>query len=328
MRYHRRPVITYFPRRVVPWALAVLLLVMPLGAAAQPTSSVRRLIERGTEAGIDAPLMEQIAQRVDQAGFGPGQSVQLLRPAVDLAEQDLPAQTVLRKALEGLAKRVPPSRIRPVLQRLHTHTQQAGALVEVWTEQPSVREMMGEAGTSALDGEARDQLVASAAQARAQNVPPDVVERLLETLPAETGRRPISPGDVVAAVQVLPELLDNGASPQATIQLLTSAVDAGYGPANLRQLPTAIRVAQQRNPRPVDVLARNAARAVARGLPAADVLGRLFEGGLPGGPPGDVGGAPANVPPGQGKPPYTPGRDDPPPGQGRGNPPAGGTDGS
>jgi len=101
---------------------------------------------------------------------------------------------------------------------------------------------------------------------------------------------PVPPGEVAATMQVLPELMSNGASPQTTVELLAHVVDVGYGPSSVRQLPTAVQAARQQNQRPMAVLMRNAARAIAQGTPAADVLGRLFDGGVPGGPPGEVGG--------------------------------------
>ena len=309
----------------------VLLLVGPvLGAAAQPAPSVDQLMTAGRQAGVDLALMEQVVQRSERAGYTPDQTAQLLRPAVGLAQEQLPAAGVLQKALEGLAKQVPPPRIQPVLQRMHASTQQAGTLIGAWTQRPAVRAMMGRDHASALDPAARDQLIRSATQAQMQDVPAAVMQQLLDALPAQTKRRPVPPGEVAATMQVLPELMSHGASPQTTVELLTHVVDAGYGPSSVRQLPTAVQAARQQNQRPMEVLMRNAARAIAQGTPAADVLGRLFDGGVPGGPPGEVGGPPPNVP-GQGKPPNTPpgngppGQGDGPPGQG-GDPPGQGGD--
>lgn len=281
-------------------------LLAAVGATAQPAASVEALVAQGADAGVDAALMQQVAQRAEAAGFTEAQTAQLLRPAVELAGKELPANGVLQKALEGLAKRVPPPRIEPVLAQMRAHTEQAGAYVRAWAAQPDARAALGGKEGRALERAARDRLIEGAAQARFQNAPADVVQQLLETVPAATQRRPLPAGEIATALQVLPELLGDGASSQATIELLTSALDAGYGPSNLRQLPTAVRTARQQNPQPVDVIARNAARAIADGTPAADVLGRLFDGGLPGGPPSEVGGPPENIPPGQGKPPDTP----------------------
>lgn len=288
-------------------------------AVAQPAASVEQLLAQGAEAGIDPALMEQVARRAEAAGYRSEQTAALLRPAVGLAQDQLPASGLLQKALEGLSKRVPAPRIQPVLQRMQAGTEQAGGLIRAWGDQPAARAMMGGDEAGPLRSEARHRLIESAAEAHMQDVPTDVVQQLLETLPERTQRRPIAPDEVVAAVQVLPELMTGGVSSAASIDLLTRAMEAGYGPGNVRQLPTAVQAARQQSQRPADVLVQNAARAISQGVPAADVLNTLFDGGLPGGPPSDAGGPPSNIPPGQGKPPDTP------PGQGSGPPERGRT---
>lgn len=330
MQYHRRKYILNAPQWVARWVLCVVLLCgIARAATAQPAPSVEQLVDQATQAGVDTDLVQQVVDQAERAGLDEPQTAQLLDPAVRLAQDELPAEGVLRKALEGLAKGVPPPRVQPVLEQMQAHTEQAGTLVRDWAEQPAAREMMGGEDGSALDERARGQLVRSAAQARSQDVPAEVVQELLETLPDGTGRRPISPDEVAVALQVLPEFVSDGASPQATIQLLTSALDAEYGPSNMRQLPTAMRVGQEQSRRPVDAVIHDATQAIAQGTPAADVLNRLFDGGPPGGgPPGDVEGPLENGPPGQGKPPDTPpgrgddgppGNSDDPPGNGQGD---------
>lgn len=299
--------------------LTVLLLIGPVSA--QPTSSVDELIEQGRQVGVDAELMQQVATRAERQGLDAASTAELLVPSVRLAEQGLPADLVLQKALEGLAKRVPPPRIHPVLQQMASHTEQAGQWIGAWTEQPDVQALMGADGPP--DAAVRAELARGVAQARMQDVPAPVVQELLDGLPANTTRRPIPPGGVATALQVLPELPMNGTS-EAAVRLLTTALDAGYRSADLRQLPAAMRIAQRQTQRPPGALARGAAQAIANGTPAADVLGQLFDGDVPGGgPPGDVGsgppgnggGPPGNIPPGQGKPPDT----GPPGGRGGGS---------
>lgn len=292
------------------WSV-ILWLVGVLPAAAQPAHSVDQLIQQGRQAGAPVEMLQQVARRGEKAGLSDQQMAQLIEPAVRLAEQQLPADLVLEKTLEGLAKRVPASRIHPVLQRMQTQTRQSGVMVASWIDRPEVRTMMGV--EEAPPGAARGQLVKSVAQARMQGVPESVVQELLQGLPASTKRRPILPSEVAAALQVLPELPANEAS-AATVRLLTTALDAGYGSSDLHQLPAAMRIAQQQGQHPPGVLVRGAAQAIANGTPAADVLSQLFSGGVPGTPPGKGGGPPGEVgpsgngPPGQGKPPNTPPR--------------------
>jgi len=129
----------------------------------------------------------------------------------------------------------------------------------------------------------------------------------------------------------LPDLPGGGTTPETARQLLTSALNAGYSPESLRQLPSALKSAHRKSQRPVDVLADGATQAIAQGTPAAKVLANLFQGGMPGGgPPTGVGNAPQGDGPGTGKPPDTgpPSNtgppDDPPGGGGPPNDPGGG----
>jgi len=88
--------------------------------------------------------------------------------------------------------------------------------------------------------------------------------------------------------------------------LLTAALNAGYDPESLRQLPSALQSARRKSKQPVDVLAEGAAQAMTRGTPAATVLQSLFRGAVPGGgPPAGIGRGPPGNRSGTGKPPDT-----------------------
>ncbi len=285
------------------------------GAFGQPTD-VQAVLDQGAAAGADVEQMRAVAERARQAGLSEGTAASLLEPAVALAEQDLPTDPLLSKTLEGLAKQVPPSRMQPVLQQYRTRTEQAGAFVTQWTQRNEVRRLLG-AEDAASDEAApraneRASLVAAVAEARQQGGTAKHIESFLAGLPNRVERRPVPVSDVAVAVNVLPDLPDNGAPPEAATQLVTAALDAGYSPESLRQLPSALRSARQNSNRPVDALAQGTAQAITRGAPAASVLRSLFQGAFPGGgPPSGVGnGPPGNGSPGNGS-----------PGDGPGNPP-------
>jgi len=296
-------------------ALAIVLLGLsgPYAAVGQD-ASVEALLERGRTAGANAEQMQMVARRARRAGLNDEAAASLLRPVVELAEQNLPTGPLLSKTLEGLAKRVPPARMQPVLQQYRTHTEQAGRLVNQWTQQSDARALLGtsEQPPGGAQKEAHAQLVTDVAEAQQQDIPAKDIEAFLNGLPEGVERRPVSLGQVATAVGVLPDLPGNGASPQAARQLLTSALNAGYSPESLRQLPSALKSAHQKSKRPVDVLAQGAAQAIANGTPAATVLQSLFQGGLPGGGPPAGAGPPASTP-GAGKPPDTGPPNDPGP---------------
>ena len=304
--------------------VALLLAVLgPVGAVGQP-GPVQSLIEKGRSVGADADLLQTVAQHAETAGLGPQQTADLLRPAVTLAERNLPTDPLLNKTLEGLAKRVPPSRMSPVLQQLQTHTKQAGGLVSEWLGRNDVQQLVGASGE---DATARTQLITNVTEAQQQDVSLSAVKQFLDGLPEAVSERSVALNQVATAVSVMPDIPGGKRTPAVTTQLLTTALSAGYSNKSLRQLPAALERAQRSTERPVTDVARGAARAIAEGTPAANVLRSLFQGGMPGkGPPSGMGNGPPSTPPGQGKPPGEGGKPPgtgPPdnPGQGNGGPP-------
>jgi hypothetical protein len=295
--------------------LGVLLLALLLPPSAYGQASVQSLLERGAAAGADAALMRTVATRAEAAGLAPAETARLLRPAVTLAERDLPTDPLLNKALEGLAKQVPPGRMAPVLESLRSHTQEAGALVSRWTATEGAQTILAD-GDAAAAG--RTRLVTSIAEARQQNLPARHVEQFLDRLPSAVTRRSVSLAEVATAVSVMPDLPAARSAPAASQELLAAALNAGYDAESLRQLPAALAEARRTAARPGSALTQGAARAIANGTPAASVLQTLFRGRLPGqGPPSGPDAGPPSTPAGQGKPPPSTGPPDDP---GGGNP--------
>jgi len=294
-----------------PWLQAAVVLAVVVAGSAPVAvgqeTDVQALLDQGRAADADAEQLSAVAERARRAGLGPEATASLLRPTVELAERDLPTSHLLSKTLEGLAKNVPPARMQPVLQQYRSHTERAGQLVTQWTGQPEVQELLGgdgnASGKNASEG-AYDPLITAAAEAQQQGIPAENVEAFLDGLPVNVERRSVSPTEVSAAVDVLPDLPGNGTSAESARQLLTSALDAGYSPESLRQLPSALQSARRNSDQPVDALAEGTAQAIARGTPAAQVLKSLFQGAFPGGgPPAGVGNGPPSNTPGGGKPP-------------------------
>jgi len=156
-------------------AVGLLLLVLVVPQRGQGQTPVQSLIDQGRTAGAEPTLLEAVASRAQNAGLSPEATADLLRPAVRLAEQDLPSTPLLNKALEGLAKQVPAQRMTPVLGQFRTHTEQAGALVSRWAQQEAVRRMFGSSDRPPSKA-ARDQLITNVAEARQQDLPLEHVE--------------------------------------------------------------------------------------------------------------------------------------------------------
>lgn len=314
------------------FAVLLFVVLLPTGALGQP-APVQSLIEQGRQAGADADLMQTVATRAETAGLSPQQTTELLRPAVALAERDLPTRPLLNKTLEGLAKRVPPARMSPVLQRFQTHTEQAGQLVSGWLERGDVQRLLGSSGKEPA---ARTQLITNVTEAQQQDLPLGAVEQFLGGLPENMPQQSVPLSQVATAISVMPDVPGGTRNLAVTRQLLTAALNAGYDAESLRQLPAALERAQRGTQRPATAIARGVTQAIAKGTPAASVLRSLFQGGMPGGgPPSGAGEGPPGTPPGQGKPPGQggkppgtgppddPGRGDGPPDDPGGGPPGG-----
>lgn len=308
------------------WALVLCGLLLPQGTLGQ-AAEVEAVIERGQQAGLDVDQLQTVAERAQERGLDSEAVIGLLEPAVELAEQDLPAAPLLNKTLEGMAKQVPPAQMQPVIQQVRGYTEQAGHLVSGWTQRSDVRQMTGDGSDLSGENEVRSRLVTAAAEAQQQDIPLENLEQFLDELPAATDRRPVTLSEVAVAVSVLPDLPGSRSAPEATQQLLMAALDANYSAESLRQLPAAIESAQRETPQPVEALTRGTAQAITQGTPATQVLQSLFQGSVPGGgPPGEVGNGPPGGIPGSGKPPGKGGRppDVEPPGDTPADPPPGG----
>jgi len=284
----------------------VLLLALLLPASVHGQSAVESLIAEGRAAGADANRMQTVASRAEGAGLSPQQTAALLKPAVSLAERDLPTTPLLNKTLEGLAKQVPAKRMTPVLQQIQTHTEKAGALVSTWTEKPDTKALLGTTDGSLARTE-RDQLVVNIAEAQQQNVPLNQIQSFLDALPRAVKSRPVSASDVAVAVSVMPDLPTTPTAPNTSRHLLTAALNAGYGPESLRQLPGALARAQRSNSRPAASIAESVTQAIGKGSPAPAVLRTLFQGTVPDNPSSSRN-APPTRPPGQSNPPGRDGR--------------------
>lgn len=298
---------------------------LPVVAQQDMPGAVQPVVERGTAAGLDVDLLRDVVRRAESNGAGAAEIADLLNPAVRLAESGLPAEPVLNKTLEGLAKRVPAPRVQSVVGQLATNIQDAGPLVDSWLERSDVRSSLRMPSSSG-----RDRLIVSAAHAAQRGVAASEVQKLLDEIPALTRRREAnraapSTQDVAAAVRAMAEVPNAAQSPALARSLVASALSAGFSADEVGQLPAALRRAQDQTRQPLPALTRGVAQAIARGVPATDVLRGLYQGRVANVPAAANGRGPGKTPPpGQGKPPDAGKPPDTPPGKPPGDPPGGG----
>lgn len=289
--------------------LIVLLVLTALPVRAQ--HGIDELIRRGEAAGADVELLQTVDQRALERGLGEAQRSELLELGVVLAEQGLPADAVFQKTLEGLAKQIPQPRLTSVLSQMQHQTAEAGRIVEGWLQHPETRRVVGDVRSENARG--RRILIENVAEALIHDVPRPTIDGLLDRVPAGAPRGNISADAVGAAIGVLADLPSARLEPEASIDLLVSALSAGYSGSEIRRLPLAMRAAEARGISRGQA-ASEAARAMDRGTPADDVLRSLFGDALPGpgagrGVGGADGGSPSSVGPPPGVGPDDAGRD-------------------
>lgn len=250
------------------------------GPAAAQTSA--ELVARGKAAGADPALLEQLRERALRAGLEEAAVVRLLAPGVGLAEAGLPSGMVLQKGLEGLSKRVPPPQIAQVLSRLADAVERAGGPVDAWLARPGVREALAPPPPGRARDRVRATLVESAALALDQGAPEAAVQALLGRVPSGLQAPSVSAVGLGVALEVLAELPVVAADATLAAQLVLEALNSGFSPAELRELPGALRAAERRGQLPARAVAEGALVQLRGDIPATAVLQNLFQGNFPG----------------------------------------------
>lgn len=279
------------------WSVLALVLTAVLSAslfnpalAQHETAEYRAVQEQATAAGIDAERLESLIVRAQQRGVSPDQLQGMIGPAITLAENDLPYQSVLQKTLEGMAKRVPAGNIRMVTENIAGGITRAADVIDPWMARSEVGAMVaavrGGRETGVAAREFRSTFIEHASYAFQQDTEEQTVREFLDQAltPNVVERHAIA--SVAAGLRALPEMPTSQENPGTSIRLLVRALDAGFSPGEIQQLPDAFRSAQFHSQLPADRVARGLDHQLLENIPAAHILENLFQGNVGGGPPG------------------------------------------
>lgn len=229
----------------------------PLSPAQSQT--VDEFVDRGVRAGADEGLLRTVVEKGKERGLENDRIAALLEPAVQTAEQNNPARSILMSTLEGLAKNVPTDRLGTHLETKRQSIERAGQTVSKWSEgRPSTNE--GESP--------RARLIESVADAHQRGLSMDEIQRLREGLQG-TGRE-VSTSLLAVALQIAPDLPESSNAGTSRRQLLAVAVKAGYDEADLRALSEIVSGPGAQN-RPAAARLRGAVRSIERGASVAEV---------------------------------------------------------
>lgn len=268
--------------------LTGLLVVIFAGISTAQQGQLADLIQKARDAGIEESALVELQNRAGDRGINDQQLMEIIQPAVDMAEQNLPADFALKKALEGFSKGVPANKIGPVLERLKQTTGEAVQIIDPWMNKPEVQQMMNRPGESMSQNAFRTEMVSSASKAMMQNISSEMVGDILSQIGTESIISATNPPDIIAAIGILPDLSTMANDPQNSARLVVRALKGGFAANELQQLPSALNNARQRSELPAASVIEGVGKQLQGGVPAKEVLQNLFNGNVGGGPPGNT----------------------------------------
>jgi len=265
--------------------LFVLMLGLPAFTAAQ-NGTLSELIEQAREAGIEQSRIADLQDRAEARGITDDQLMQIIAPAVSMAEKNLPHEMIFEKAFEGISKNVPFQRMQPVFNSIVESSEQAAGVVDEWVTRPEVGQMLQRSGERMDQNRFRNEMVRAGAKTLSQNFDGEILRETLNSISEGRIMENTRPSSVLAAVNVLSDLPSAAQEPTETARIVLSALAGGFDAADLQKLPGAMHMAQRRSELPATAVAEGLSRQLQGGLPASDILQNLFNGEVGGGPPG------------------------------------------
>jgi hypothetical protein len=278
-------------QRFIKWFLTVLFVIALPFAFNVQAQSLSDLIEQARAAGIEQSRIADLQNRAEARGISEADLLEIIRPAVAMAEQNLPYEMIFEKAFEGISKRVPVQRMRPVLNSIAESSAEAAVIIDPWVENPAVGRMLERSGQSERSA-FRDNMVRAGSKNLMQNFDREVLEETLQSVAGSRVMERASPSGIITAFNILSDLPEAAQQPAETARIVISALEGGFDASDLQKLPGAMSMAQRRSQLPAQAVAEGLARQLQGGLPASQILQNLFNGDVIGGPPG-------NIPPGR-----------------------------
>lgn len=238
---------------ILPGALegAVARYARTAGLSSVQEATLREDAGAAVRGGASADLLADLLGRFTEVGAGPDDVLEGARRARALAEEDLPADPVVDRYLQGLSKGVPLDRIRQVADGIEARLREFADLAS--------RHLAGfrERGTP----EERRSLIEQGAYALGAGAPPGHLGRALDLVPpSET-----SLGGSEPPLLALACLVGVGVDPDRSLEVVEAAWERGIRGDDLSRFGRDLGVAARFDPDP--------------GLPVVDEALRLLRGG-------------------------------------------------
>ncbi|GAA5520814.1 hypothetical protein LQ318_03680 [Aliifodinibius salicampi] len=260
----------------------------PLEKVHAQNTDLSVLVERAEAAGMEQVTLSELQNRAQSQGISNEQLGQILKSALSLSEQNLPGQLAIEKALEGLSKGVPGERLIPAVNRIGQGMRQAAEVVDPWMGRNEVQGLLKQSGQSMSENGFRNEMIKATSKSFVQNVPSDNVQSIFHEIGSEEIISRSTPGDLITAVSILPDLPTTANQPKVSASFIVRALKGGFDADKLQQLPSAMKMGQQRSQLPAASIIEGVAQQMDNGTPAKQVLQNLFNGNIGGGPPGNI----------------------------------------
>ena len=264
----------------------LLSLVLVPGILQAQTTSLQEVMDQARASGIEQAELQELQQRAQSRGLTDQQLIDIMRPAISLAENNLPSELIIQKALEGLSKGVPANRMQPVLNKLQQSVNQAGPMVEGWAQRQEVQKMVNKPGSGMSEQQFRNEMIKATSRGLANNISQNEIQSLLDEIGSDDITQNIEPSNAIASVGVFADLSTSTQQPDVSRSLIVRSLKGGFKTQDMQRLPAAMKVAQQRSELPAASVIEGVARQMKGGIPAKKILQNLFNGNVGGGPPG------------------------------------------
>lgn len=269
-------------------ALTIMLFASLQMAPAMQAQTLSDLIEQARQAGIEQSQLDNLTARAGERGLSDEQIANVILPAIEMAELNLPHDMIFDKAFEGLSKRVPMGQIEHALNQIRQHSERAAEMVDRWAERPEVSGMM-ERSEGRMSREAfRNGMIKAGSKTLMQGFDPEVLDQTLQEAAGSSAMERAQPGGIMAAINVLGDLPEAAQAPTETARIVLRALEGGFTADDFQRLPGAMNMAQRRGQMPASAVSEGLGRQLQQGLPAEQILQNLFRGEVGGGPPGQT----------------------------------------
>lgn len=265
-------------------ASIILILFLPTAIIAQ--DSLSDLIGEARSAGIEQSKINALQERAGQRGISDAELIAIIRPAVSMAEQNLPSDMIFDKAFEGLSKGVPFQQIESMLGMISENSIRAAGIVDPWIERPEISAMLARGGDARNQQRFRNEMIKAGSKTLRQNFSEEVFQETIHTIADQRGIEQRNPGTVVAAANILSDLPSAAENPTESARIILRALEGGFEASDLQNLPRAMNMAQRRSQLPAGAVMEGVSRQMQGGVPAEQILQNLFNGNIGGGPPG------------------------------------------